>query len=148
MAPSGYSPGAVSALREAATAIRGLVQTAQALDDRDMEVPPDLLATLYSAVGPVKDLIPFGHSVSDILPHFRARDRSEPKRPTLTFMTVIMYGPTTANLLDAIADNIERTNYGAESRPGSPQVTVYVDPKDRERRRQRQNPRPSGDAGQ
>jgi hypothetical protein len=53
-----------------------------------------------------------------------------------------------ANLLDAIANNIERTNYGAESSPRSPRVMVYVDPKDRERRRQPQTPRPSGNAGQ
>jgi hypothetical protein len=145
MAPPGYDPDAVSALRTAATTIRGLFETARELDDRDMPLPGDLLATLYWAVEPVKHLIPSGHGITHILPQLRMRDPSEPE-PTV--MTVILYGPTTANLLEEIANNIERTNYGAESRPRSPQVTVYVDPKDRERRRQRQTPRPSGNAGQ
>lgn len=148
MAPPGYDPDAVSALRHAVAAIRGLFQSAQARDDRNVQVPSALLTTLYSTLEPVKRLIPSGHPVTYILPQLRMRDRSEPERPEPTWMTVIDYGPTAANLLEEIANDIERTNYGAESRKRSPQVTVYVDPKDRERHRQRQTPRRSGNAEQ
>lgn len=148
MAPPDYSPGAVSALRHAATAIRGIVRSALEEDDRNEQLPSDLLLTLYTAVEPVVRLIPSGHSVTYILPQLRMRDPSEPKTPEPTWKTVIRYGTPVADMLDEIANDIERTNYGAESRPRSPKVTVYVDPKDRERRQQRQPPRTSGNAGQ
>jgi hypothetical protein len=148
MAPPGYDPSAVSALRHAVAAIQGLFQTAQMMDDRDEQVPSDLLMTLYIAVEPVKHLIPADHSIIYILPQLQRRDSSEPKRPEPTWKIVLLYGPTMANLIGEIANDLERTNYGAESRPRSPQVTVYVDPTDRERRRQRQTPRSSGNAGQ
>ncbi|MEV4285501.1 hypothetical protein AB0K40_08335 [Nonomuraea bangladeshensis] len=148
MASPGSSDDAVRALRHAAAVIRGLFQTAQALDNREMQIPSDLLMTLYSTVEPVKHLIPSGHGITYILSKLQMWDGSEPESREPTFMTVILYGPTNANLLDEIANDIERTNYGAESRPRSPQVTVYVDPKDRERRRQQQAPRPSGNTGQ
>jgi hypothetical protein len=147
MAPSAYDPDAVDALRTAVAAIRGLFQTAQLMDDRDEQVPSDLLATLYWAAEPVKHLIPAGHGILYVLPQLRMRNPSEPKRPEPTWKTVILYGPTTSNLLEEIANKIERTNYGADSSPRSPKVTVYVDPRDRDRRRQRQTPGPSGDAG-
>ena len=149
MAPPGDDPGAVSALRHAVAVIRGLFETAreQAIDDRNQQVPSDLLTTLNMLVNRAKHLIPSGHSIFFILPQLLP-DQSEPARPDPTWQVVINYGPTAANLIEEIANDIERTHYGAESRPRSPQVTVYVDPKDRERRRQRQNPRPTGNAGQ
>jgi hypothetical protein len=148
MAPPGYDPDAVYALRTAIGAIRGLIQTAQMMDDRDEQVPSDLLAALFWAAEPVKQLIPSGHGILHILPHLRMRNPSEPKRPEPTWWTVIVYGPMTANLLEEIVNKIERSNYGAESSSRSRKVTVYVDPTDRDRRQQRQTPRPSGHAEQ
>lgn len=148
MAPPGYDPEAVYALRTAATVIRRLLQSALEEDDRDERLPSDLLATLYWATEPVKHLIPPGHGILHILPQLRMSGRSEPKRPDPTWRTVIRYGPTMADLLDDIANKIERTNFGAESNPRSPKVTVNVDPRDRDRRQQRQTPRTSGDPGQ
>ncbi|WBB91430.1 hypothetical protein [Verrucosispora sp. WMMC514] len=140
MAPPSYNRDAVSALRHASAAIKGLFQTAQALDDRNMPIPSDLLDTLYSAVEPVAHEIPTGHGITFILHRLQMPGRSEPSRPAPTFMTVILYGPVTANLLDEIANDMERTSYGAESRSRPQQVTVYVAARDRERRRQQQTP--------
>lgn len=74
-------------------------------------MPSDLLMTLYMLVEPVKHHIPSDHGTFCILPQLMS-GRSKPARPEPTWKTVILYGPTAANLMDEIANDIERTNYG------------------------------------
>jgi hypothetical protein len=136
MAPRGYNPDDVPALRIAVATIYGLIDTAKLLDDRDTDVPSDLLEMLRSVVGAAKPAIPEDHAVFFTLPQLLTQP---------TYETVVLYGPAIARVLDEISATIERT-HGAESHSGSPQVTVYVNPTDRKRGRQRHTRPPSGNA--